>query len=228
MTLKKKLMAGVLMGSMILNSSLIFATPPTTQAKDEPAAGSTAPTTPAPTKCTPAPTKAPATTPAAPSKTTPTTPAAPAKSTPAPTTPAAPSKTTPAPTTPAATPAPTKATPSTAAPTKGTEPLSMNYVLDKVEDSLEKNLDKQFKVDWDFEIIYHDGKVFLVIEYDEDDAKAFKKISSEDLNAFVTKIAKEITSSLNKEVEIEGIIVKDDAKNPCYTFVYKNGKLDMK
>lgn len=108
------------------------------------------------------------------------------------------------------------------------QPLGISYTLDQLEDKLEKDFDKQYKVDWDFEIVYHDGKVFLALEYDQKDAKKFTKISSEDLNKMLSDIIGQITKSLKKEVEVSGVIIKDDAQTPTYTFTYKDGKLDIK
>lgn len=113
-------------------------------------------------------------------------------------------------------------------PAKGTDPLSVNYVLDKIEDDFEKSKDKLFKVNWDFEIIYHDHKVFIIIEYDEKDSKPFNKLSTEQLETLIQHFTKEITSVLHKDIEINGIIRKDDTENPSYRFMYKNGNLNIK
>lgn len=108
-------------------------------------------------------------------------------------------------------------------------PLSISYVLDQIEDKFEKSLDKQYKIDWDFEIIYNNGRVLIVIEYDKDDANAFKKISKEDLEKLVTAIATEVTTTLgNANIPIQGVIMEDDATTPTYQFIYNSGKLDMK
>lgn len=108
------------------------------------------------------------------------------------------------------------------------QPLAINYTLEQVEDKLEKELDKQFKVNWDFEIVYHDDKIFLEIEYDTKSAKAFSKISSENLQQFVSDIIKRISTALKRDIEVTGMIIADDAQKPTYTFTYKDGRLDMK
>lgn len=108
-------------------------------------------------------------------------------------------------------------------------PLSISFVLDQLEDKLEKSSDKQYKIDWDFEIIYNNGQVLVVIEYDKEDAKAFKKLAKSDLEKLVTAIVTEITTSLGKpDIPIQGIIIEDDAAQPSYQFMYNNGKLDIK
>lgn len=108
-------------------------------------------------------------------------------------------------------------------------PLSISFVLDQLEDKLEKSADKQYKIDWDFDIIYNKGKVLLVIEYDREDARAFKKLKQADLEKFIISIASEITSTLGKsDIPIQGIIIEDDATQPTYQFIYHNGKLDIK
>lgn len=107
-------------------------------------------------------------------------------------------------------------------------PIHINYILNQVEDSLEDTLDKQYKVDWDFDIYYDNGVVKLIIEYDAQDAKAFKKISKEQLTELITTISKQITDALGQEVPIEGMIKEDDKTTPTYTFVYKGGKVDIK
>lgn len=107
-------------------------------------------------------------------------------------------------------------------------PIYINYVLNQVEDKLEDSLDKQYKVDWDFEISYNNGIVTLVIEYDKDDVKNFNKISKEQISELVTNISKEIIATIGKEVPIEGVIKEDDTNKVKYTFSYKNGKLDIK
>lgn len=107
-------------------------------------------------------------------------------------------------------------------------PIYINYVLNQVEDKLEDSLDKQYKVDWDFEISYNNGIVTLVIEYDKDDVKNFNKISKEQISELVTNISKEILATIGKEVPIEGVIKEDDTNKVKYTFSYKNGKLDIK
>ena len=108
-------------------------------------------------------------------------------------------------------------------------PLSINFVLDQLEDKLEKGHDKHYKIDWDFEIIYNNGKVLVVIEYDKEDAKAFKKLAKADLEKLVTAIASEITTTLGKQdIPIQGIIIEDDAAQPTYQFTYNDGKLDIK
>lgn len=121
------------------------------------------------------------------------------------------------------------------APLYGTEPKSdlsnpiyVNYILDKVEDNLEKNADKQYGVDWDFEIAFVDGKVMVLMEYDKEDAKAFKKIPQAELEKLLTAISQEITKALKQDVEINGVIIEDDATKPALTFTYKGGKLDIK
>ena len=98
------------------------------------------------------------------------------------------------------------------------QPLAINYSLDQVEDTLEKEFDKQHKIDWDFEIVYHDGKVFLMIEYDKADAKKFNKRTEEDLHKFVIEIIKRINKSMKKDTEITGVIQDDDAQTPTYSF----------
>ena len=108
-------------------------------------------------------------------------------------------------------------------------PLSISFVLDQLEDKLEKSSDKQYKIDWDFEIIYNNGKVLVVIEYDKEDGKAFKKLTKADLEKLVTAIATEIITALGKQdIPIQGIIIEDDAAQPTYQFTYNNGKLDIK
>ncbi|WP_053982703.1 hypothetical protein [Niameybacter massiliensis] len=108
-------------------------------------------------------------------------------------------------------------------------PLAINYVLEQLEDKLEKNYDKQFKVDWDFDILFSNGRVIIAIEYDKEDAKAFKQISKADLEKLLTSIISEIQTNLGTTtIPIEGIIKEDDAKQPTYTFMFKNGKLDIK
>lgn len=108
-------------------------------------------------------------------------------------------------------------------------PLSISYILDQIEDKLEKNFDKQYKIDWDFEIIYNNGRVLIVIEYDKEDADAFKKIPKSDLEKLVTAIASEVTTTLsNPNIPIQGIIIEDDASEPTHQFIYNAGKLDMK
>ncbi|MEG1001659.1 MAG: hypothetical protein RSG75_11580, partial [Cellulosilyticaceae bacterium] len=102
------------------------------------------------------------------------------------------------------------------------------YILNQVEDSLEDTLDKQYKVDWDFDIYYENGVVKLIIEYDAQDAKAFNKISKEQLTELITTISKQITDALGQEVPVEGIIKEDDKTTPTYTFMYKDGKVDIK
>ncbi|MGL4737914.1 MAG: hypothetical protein ACRCW2_10710 [Cellulosilyticaceae bacterium] len=109
-----------------------------------------------------------------------------------------------------------------------TNPIYVNYILDKVEDQLEKNSDKQYGVDWDFEIAFVDGKVMVLIEYDKEDAKAFKKISQADLEKLLTTISQEIIKALKQDVEINGVVIEDDATKPALTFMYKDGKLDIK
>lgn len=108
-------------------------------------------------------------------------------------------------------------------------PLSISFVLDKLEDKLEKSSDKQYKIDWDFDIIYNNGKILVVIEYDKEDVKAFKKLKKADLEKFITSIVTEITSTLGKQdIPVQGIIIEDDATQPTYQFMYSNGKLDIK
>ncbi|MEG0151725.1 MAG: hypothetical protein RR744_00900 [Cellulosilyticaceae bacterium] len=107
-------------------------------------------------------------------------------------------------------------------------PIHINYILNQVEDSLEDTLDKQYKVDWDFDIYYENGVVKLIIEYDAQDAKAFNKISKEQLTELITTISKQITDALGQEVPVEGIIKEDDKTTPTYTFMYKDGKVDIK
>lgn len=108
-------------------------------------------------------------------------------------------------------------------------PLSISFVLDQLEDKLEKSSDKQYKIDWDFEIIYNNGKVLVVIEYDKEDAKAFKKLTKADLEKLVTAIATEIITALGKQdIPIQGIIIEDDAAQPTHQFTYNNGNLDIK
>lgn len=108
-------------------------------------------------------------------------------------------------------------------------PLAINYVLEQLEDKLEKNYDKQFKVDWDFDILFSNGRVIIAIEYDKEDAKAFKQISKADLEKLLTSIISEIQTNLGTTtLPIEGVIREDDAKQPTYTFMFKNGKLDIK
>ncbi|MGL4346396.1 MAG: hypothetical protein ACRCTE_14445 [Cellulosilyticaceae bacterium] len=109
-----------------------------------------------------------------------------------------------------------------------TNPVYVNYILDKVEDALEKNSDKQYGVDWDFEIAYIDGKVMVLMEYDKEDAKAFMKISKAELEKLLTTISEEITKALKQDVEINGVIVEDDSTKPALTFMYKDGKLITK
>ena len=77
--------------------------------------------------------------------------------------------------------------------------------------------------------IYNNGKVLVVIEYDKEDAKAFKKLTKADLEKLVTAIATEITTTLGKQdIPIQGIIIEDDAAQPTHQFAYNNGKLDIK
>lgn len=107
-------------------------------------------------------------------------------------------------------------------------PIYVNYILDKVEDNLEKTSDKQYGVDWDFEIAYIDGKVMVLIEYDKEDVKAFQKIPQAEIEKLLTFISQEITKALKQDVEINGVVIEDDANKPTLTFIYKNGKLDIK
>ena len=108
-------------------------------------------------------------------------------------------------------------------------PLSISYVLDQIEDKLEKNFEQHYKIDWDFEIIYNNGSVLIVIEYDKDDADAFKKISKADLEKLITAIASEIIATLgNSNIPIQGMIIEDDTNKPIYQFIYNNGKLYIK
>ena len=108
-------------------------------------------------------------------------------------------------------------------------PLSIIFVLEQIEYKLDKSSDNQYKIDWDFEIIYNNSKVLVVIEYDKEDAKAFKKLTKADLEKLVTAIATEITTTLGKQdIPIQGIIIEDDAAQPTYQFTYNNGKLDIK
>ncbi|MEG0318773.1 MAG: hypothetical protein RR627_02620, partial [Niameybacter sp.] len=70
-------------------------------------------------------------------------------------------------------------------------PLAINYTLEQLEDKLEKSYDKQYKVDWDFDILFSNGRVSVLVEYDKDDAAAFKKISKSDLEKLLTSIITE-------------------------------------
>ncbi|MEG1148171.1 MAG: hypothetical protein RSD98_06225 [Niameybacter sp.] len=108
-------------------------------------------------------------------------------------------------------------------------PLAINYILEQLEDKLEKSYDKQYKVDWDFDILFSNGRVSVLVEYDKDDAAAFKKISKSDLEKLLTSIITEIQTALGStSIPIEGIVMEDDAKQPTYTFMYKDGKLNIK
>ena len=89
-------------------------------------------------------------------------------------------------------------------------------------------MDKQYKIDWDFDVVYHDGKVFVSIQYDKDNAKAFKKLSQEKIHEFVKAIVDQINKAMKKDMEIDGVIIMDDAQDPSYTFTYKDGRLDIK
>lgn len=107
-------------------------------------------------------------------------------------------------------------------------PIYINYILNQVEDKLEDSLDKQYKVDWDFEISYNNGIITLIIEYDKDDSKTFNKIPKENLEEIIHGIAKEIKVAIGKDLPIEGVIKEDSTNKVRYTFSYKNGNLDIK
>ena len=107
-------------------------------------------------------------------------------------------------------------------------PLAMNYALDQVENTLEKTMDKQYKIDWDFELVYHDDQVFVTIEYDQEDTKTFNKLSSDKIHDLVKAVVDAINKGLKKDMVISGIIIMDDAKEPTYTFQYQEGRLDIK
>lgn len=116
-----------------------------------------------------------------------------------------------------------------ATPTLDTSnPIHINYILNQVEDTLEDKLDKQYKIDWDFDIFYDNGVIKIVLEYDKEDAKAFKKLTKEQLSELLSGISKQVIDALGKEMPIEGIIKEDDTNKPVYTFMYKNGKVDIK
>ncbi|MGL6173220.1 MAG: hypothetical protein ACRC1P_01235 [Cellulosilyticaceae bacterium] len=107
-------------------------------------------------------------------------------------------------------------------------PVYINYILNQVEDKLEDSFDKQYKVDWDFEISYNNGIITLIIEYDKDDAKIFNKLTKEKIVELISTIAKEVKLALGKDFPIEGLIKEDDTNKVRYTFSYKNGNLDIK
>ena len=108
-------------------------------------------------------------------------------------------------------------------------PLAINYALEQIEDKLEKSYDKQYKVDWDFDILFSNSRIIIAIEYDKEDAQAFKQIAKADLEKLLTSIISEVQASLGSTtIPIEGIIKEDDANQPTYTFMFKNGKLNLK
>ncbi len=126
-----------------------------------------------------------------------------------------------------AVPATTPDAPRASSANRGTDLLSIHYILDKIEDDFEKSNDKAFKVNWDFEIVYHDSKVLIIMTYDARSEKTFSKLSTEQLSKLITQFTTEITKTLSKDIEIEGMIIKDDAKTPTYTFIYKEGQLHI-
>lgn len=113
-------------------------------------------------------------------------------------------------------------------PTNASDPVYISFILNQVEDTIEDTLDKQYKIDWDFDIAYDNGTIKLTLEYDSKDSNAFKKLSKDQLSELITTISKQIISTLGKEIPIEGVIKEDDVTTPNYTFSYKNGNLDIK
>lgn len=110
----------------------------------------------------------------------------------------------------------------------GDQPLTINYNLSKVEKLLEKSYDKYYKIDWDFDLVYHDSKVFVIMEYEKAHTKKFNKVSPENLHKFISEVIILITKALKTDREVHGILREDGTEKATYSFQYKNGNLDIK
>ncbi len=107
-------------------------------------------------------------------------------------------------------------------------PLQIHYTLERLEDILEKDYDKQHKINWDFKLVYHDEEVSVLLEYLKQDKKKVEKLTPEELYAFIDGIITQVHKTLKKELPIQGHIIEDDTQKSTYVFEYKSGNLDIK